>query len=243
MDRGAWWATVHGVTKSQTHLRAHACMNGSHHSFCCHSQISFLLIFKNRKNDFPHQDALYSFPKHPIFISYIHSTFHVKVLWYYTSPIFSFTFTFSSFRWETLEIMYQPSTAATPAAKSLQLCPTLCDPMDCNPPGFSVHGILQARTLEWVAISFSNAWKWKAKEVAQSCPTLCDPMDCSPPGSSIHGIFQAWVPEWGAIAFSPYLTPTLSWDILKLKVPNIIRIPCVICLSYLNYTKLAVHHI
>ena len=42
------------------------------------------------------------------------------------------------------------------AAKSLQSCPTLCDPMDCSLPGFSVHGILQARTLEWVAISFSN---------------------------------------------------------------------------------------
>ena len=47
--------------------------------------------------------------------------------------------------------------AAAAAAKSLQLCPTLCDPMDCSPPGFSVHGILQARTLEWVAISFSSA--------------------------------------------------------------------------------------
>ena len=47
--------------------------------------------------------------------------------------------------------------------KSLQSCPTLCDPMDCSLPGFSVHGILQARTLEWVAISFSNAWKWKVK--------------------------------------------------------------------------------
>ena len=47
--------------------------------------------------------------------------------------------------------------AAAAAAKSLQSCPTLCDPMDCSLPGFSVHGILQARTLEWVAISFSNA--------------------------------------------------------------------------------------
>ena len=43
------------------------------------------------------------------------------------------------------------------AAKSLQSCPTLCDPIDGSPPGFSVHGILQARTLEWVAISFANA--------------------------------------------------------------------------------------
>ena len=48
-------------------------------------------------------------------------------------------------------------------AKSLQSCPTLCDPIDGSPPGSLVPGILQARTLEWVAISFSNAWKWKAK--------------------------------------------------------------------------------
>ena len=88
-------------------------------------------------------------------------------------------------------------------AKSLQLCPTLCDPIDGSPPGSIVPGILQARILEWVAISFSSAWKEKSEtEVAQSCPTLSDPMDCSPPGSSIHGIFQARVLEWGAIAFS-----------------------------------------
>ena len=49
------------------------------------------------------------------------------------------------------------------AAKSLQSCPTLCDPIDGSPPGSSVPGILQARTLEWLAISFSNAWKWKVK--------------------------------------------------------------------------------
>ena len=53
--------------------------------------------------------------------------------------------------------------AAAAAAKSLQSCPTLCDPIDNSPPGSSVHGILQARTLEWVAISSSNAWKWKVK--------------------------------------------------------------------------------
>ena len=52
---------------------------------------------------------------------------------------------------------------AAAAAKSLQSCPTLCDPIDGSPPGSSVPGILQARTLEWVAISFSNAWKWKVK--------------------------------------------------------------------------------
>ena len=55
------------------------------------------------------------------------------------------------------------AAAAAPAAKSLQSCPTLCDPIDGSPPGSPVPGILQARTLEWVAISFSNAWKWKVK--------------------------------------------------------------------------------
>ena len=49
------------------------------------------------------------------------------------------------------------------AAKSLQSCPTLCDPIDGSPPGSPVPGILQTRTMEWVAISFSNAWKWKVK--------------------------------------------------------------------------------
>ena len=52
---------------------------------------------------------------------------------------------------------------AATAAKSLQSCPTLCDPRDGSPPGSPVPGILQARTLEWVAISFSNARKWKVK--------------------------------------------------------------------------------
>ena len=96
--------------------------------------------------------------------------------------------------------------AAAAAAKSLQLCPTLCDPIDGSPPGSPVPGILQARILEWVAISYSNAWKWKVKvksesEVAQLCPTPSDPMDCSSPGSSVHGVFQARVLEWGAIAY------------------------------------------
>ena len=53
--------------------------------------------------------------------------------------------------------------AAAAAAKSLQSCPTLCDPIDSSPPGSTIPGILQARTLEWVAISFSNARKWKVK--------------------------------------------------------------------------------
>ena len=88
------------------------------------------------------------------------------------------------------------------AAKSLQSCLTLCDPIDGSPLGSPVPGILQAGTLEWVAISFFQCMKVKSeRKVSQSCPTLNDPMDCSLPGSSIHGIFQARVLEWGAIAF------------------------------------------
>ena len=92
--------------------------------------------------------------------------------------------------------------SAAAAAKSLQLCPNLCDPTDGIPPGSPFPGILQARTLAWVSTSFSNAWKWKMKVKSLSHVRLSDPVDCSPPGSSIHGIFQVRALEWGAIAFS-----------------------------------------
>ena len=62
--------------------------------------------------------------------------------------------------------------AAAAAAKSLQSCPTLCDPINGSPPGSPIPGILPARTLEWVAISFSNAWKWKLKVKSLSCAQL-----------------------------------------------------------------------
>ena len=64
------------------------------------------------------------------------------------------------------KVLYTPAAAA---ARSLQSCPTLCNPIDGSPPGSPVAGILQARTLEWVAISFSNAWKWKVKVKSLSC--------------------------------------------------------------------------
>ena len=82
-----------------------------------------------------------------------------------------------------------------------QSCLTLRDPMDCSLPGSSIHGIFQARVLEWGAIAFS------AKAVymhAQSCLTLCD---CNPPGSSVHGISQARILEWVAISFSRGSSP------------------------------------
>ena len=72
------------------------------------------------------------------------------------------------------------------AAKSLQLCPTPCDPIDGSPPGSSAPGILQARILKLVVVSFSYACMHA--KLLQSCPTLCNPKDGSPPGSSVHRI-------------------------------------------------------
>ena len=91
-------------------------------------------------------------------------------------------------------------TAAAAAAKLLQSCLILCDPIDGSPPGSCVPGILQARILECVAISFSNACMYA--KLLQSCPTLCDPIDGSPPGSPVPGILQARTLEWVAISFS-----------------------------------------
>ena len=62
--------------------------------------------------------------------------------------------------------------ATATAAKSLQSCLTLCDPIDGSPSGSPIPGILQVRTLEWIAISFSNAWKWKVKVKSLSCVLL-----------------------------------------------------------------------
>ena len=67
------------------------------------------------------------------------------------------------------------TTEKSAAAKSLQLCLTLCDPTDGSPPGSPFPGILQARTLEWVAISFSNAWKWKVKGSRSVMPDSLQP--------------------------------------------------------------------
>ena len=100
---------------------------------------------------------------------------------------------------------------------------SFCNRMDCSPPGSSVHGMSQARILEWVAFSFSRG-SFQPRDqtqvscvaggfftsdicavlwvVAQLCPILCDSMDDSPPGSSVHRIFQARILKWVAISFS-----------------------------------------
>ena len=74
-----------------------------------------------------------------------------------------------------------PAAAVAAAAKSLQSCPTLCDPIDGSPPGSSIHGIFQAKVLEWAAIA--------AAKSPESCPTLCDPIDGSPLETTDAGLF------------------------------------------------------
>ena len=94
-------------------------------------------------------------------------------------------------------------TDAAAAAKLLQSCPTLCDPIDSSPSGSTVPGILQVRTLEWVAISFSNAWEWKVK-----VKSLRGVLLLATPWTTAYGIFQARVLEWVVIAFSGYTDDT-----------------------------------
>ena len=89
-------------------------------------------------------------------------------------------------------------TAAAAAAKSLQSCPSLCNPITAAHQAPLSLGF--SRQEHWGGLPFPSPMheSENGSEVAQSFPTLIDPMDCSPPGSSVHGIFQARVLEWGA---------------------------------------------
>ena len=92
------------------------------------------------------------------------------------------------------------AAAAAAAAKSLQSCPTLCNPIDGSPPGSPIPGILQARILEWVAISFSNAWKWKAKaKLLSRVRLLATPWTTAYQAPPSMGFSRQ---EWVTIAFS-----------------------------------------
>ena len=125
------------------------------------------------------------------------------------------------------------------AAKSLQSCLTLCDPIDSSPPGSAVPGILQARTR--VGCHFLlQCMKVKSEtEVSQSCLTLRDPVDCSLPSSSIHGIFQARVLEWGATAFSELAQGHINELILESKL-KILTLHSLFQFSSVQFSRSAV---
>ena len=117
------------------------------------------------------------------------------------------------------------------AAKSLQSCSTLCNPIDGSPPGslsldspgkktgMGCHFLLQCTKVK------------SESKVSQSCPTLNDPMDCSPPGSSAHGIFQARVLEWGAIAFSIYICIDIQFLFFSFWLPSL----CITGSSFIHH--------
>ena len=171
----------------------------------CQNDILLFKTFGNRAINSTRVIYHFYYIRHALFLimGQIFHFFYITqfIKWHHTSYNFLF--------WQNIVLpkygyrVYNQDAAAA-AAKSLLSCPTLCDPIDGSPLDSSVPGILQVRILEWVAISSSNAWKWKVKvkvKSLSSCPTLSDPMDCSLPGSSVHGIFQARVLEWVAIAF------------------------------------------
>ena len=102
-------------------------------------------------------------------------------------------------------------TTCSAAAASPQLCPTLCDPIDGSPPGSPIPGILQARTLEWVAISFSNAWKWKVKlKLLSRVRLLATPWTTAQQAPPSMGSSRQEYWSWGAIAFSTDSVQSLS---------------------------------
>ena len=106
------------------------------------------------------------------------------------------------------------AAAAAAAAKSLQSCPTLCDPIDGSPPGSPVPGIFQARRLEWVAISFSNAWKWKVKVKLPSRVRLfATPWTAAYPAPPSMGFSRQ--EHWSGLALP---SPCLTWAKVKTRM-------------------------
>ena len=102
--------------------------------------------------------------------------------------------------------------AAAAAAKSLQSCPTLCDPVDGSPPGSPIPWDSPGKNTGVGCHFLFQCIKVKSEsEAAQSCPILSDPMDCSLPGSFAHGIFQARVLEWGAMPSTSVQFSSVQW--------------------------------
>ena len=113
----------------------------------------------------------------------------------------------------TVEPWKSSITSLSPvaAAKSLQSCPTLCDPIDGSPPGSPIPGILQGRTLEWVAIAFSNAWKWKVKVKSLSRAwLLATPWTAAYQAPPSMGFSRQ--EYWSGVPLPSPVTSFLKWD-------------------------------
>ena len=133
------------------------------------SLICIVVVFQSLSHFWLFDPVECSTPSFPV-LHYLPELAQTPVHWvsdaiqpsHHLSPLLLLPSIFPSTRVFSNELALRICLAAA-AAKSLQSCPTLCDPIDGSPPSSPVPGILQARTLEWVAISFSNAWKWKVK--------------------------------------------------------------------------------
>ena len=172
LDRGAWQGTVHGVAKSRKQLSDYHLLIPCNNlvSISCRYWIWQIGYSQKREN-------LVTFDKMKN-IEAVGPSIPWKIIkGTYTSSLKDRHCKHKAWSENILEYLLHVcplinAAAAAAAAKSLQSCPTLCDPIDGSPPGSPVPGILQARTLEWVAISFSNAWKWK---VTWSRSVMSDP--------------------------------------------------------------------
>ena len=175
MDGGAWWAAVHGVSKSRT--------RPSDFTFTSHFHVlkemathSSVLAWKIPGTGEP--GGLPSMGSHRVGHDWSDLEAAAAAA---AVPSFAQNYVFEICLMNCFRIPHPKyfiitawhhvvqSSAAAAAAKSLQSCPTLCHPIDGSRPCSPVPGIFQARTLEWVAISFSNAWKWKVKVKSFSC--------------------------------------------------------------------------
>ena len=113
---------------------------------------------------------------------------------------------------------------AAVAAKSLQSCPTLCDPIDGSPPGSPVPGILQARTLEWVAISFSKAWKWKGKvKLLSPVQLLATPWTAAHQAPPSMGFSRQ--EHWSRVPLPQYNPGDIHQQVLLLKTRGTLSSP------------------
>ena len=139
-------------------------------------KVPFSIFWKGRRNEVCLPLCFVQSAQHPKHLI-IQPTFNEHLLYSCKLDFLIWkNFLIFNFNWLMIVLQYQVDfcytsmwTSHAAAAKSLQSCPTLCNPIDGSPPGSPVPGILQAITLEWVAISFSNEWKWKVKGKSLSC--------------------------------------------------------------------------